>query len=219
MNIFSNFVTSEDGAVTVDWVVLTAATVGLGVATLAVVQGGVADLSQDVSDSLAQDRGIMFSGFGLELTNGSFEDIEGMRAAGWGFYAYNDGMSGWEELDNERFEVVHSGYHGVDAFDGAFSLDMDASPGNLTIGQTLEDAVDGAQYTVSFAAADPRGNNGVEVWFGGEKVGDVNPTGNDMTLYSFEVEGGMGDGENRLELRGTGPEDNVGAYIDDVSVR
>lgn len=32
-----NFLRSEDGAVTVDWVVLTAAVVGFGLATMAVV--------------------------------------------------------------------------------------------------------------------------------------------------------------------------------------
>ncbi len=48
--IFRN---DEDGAVTVDWVVLTAAIVGLGIATLAAVSGGVQDLSGDISSQLA----------------------------------------------------------------------------------------------------------------------------------------------------------------------
>ena len=96
---------------------------------------------------------------------------------------------------------------------------MDASPGNLTVTQTLDGARDGTQYTVSFTAADYRGNNGVEVWFGGEMVGDVNPTSTTMNSYSFEIEGGAGDGDNRLELRGTGPEDNHGTFIDNVVVR
>ncbi|MBF9034091.1 hypothetical protein HKCCE2091_07555 [Rhodobacterales bacterium HKCCE2091] len=50
--IFKNFVASESGAVTVDWVVLTAAIVGLGLAVMAVVSGGVADLSGDISTEL-----------------------------------------------------------------------------------------------------------------------------------------------------------------------
>ncbi len=213
------FIEDDSGAVTVDWVVLTAAMVGLGVAAAAAIQVGVGDLSQDISDSLEQDRGITYSAFGLPLTNGGFDDVDGMMAAGWGFYAFNDVMSGCEELDGERFEVKHSGYQGIYTTDGGFSLDMDASPGNLTVAQTLEDARDGTQYTVSFEAADYRGNNGVEVWFGGEMVGDVNPTSTTMTSYSFEIEGGAGDGDNRLELRGTGPEDNYGAFIDNVVVR
>ncbi len=51
--LFKNFATSESGAVTVDWVVLTAAIVGLGLAVMAVVSGGVEDLSNDISTSLS----------------------------------------------------------------------------------------------------------------------------------------------------------------------
>jgi len=47
-----NFRNDESGAVTVDWVVLTAAIVGLGIAVYAVVSGGIADLSQDVDNQL-----------------------------------------------------------------------------------------------------------------------------------------------------------------------
>ncbi len=49
---FFDFAISEDGAVTVDWVVLTAALVGLGFATMAVVSGGVGDLSNDINAEL-----------------------------------------------------------------------------------------------------------------------------------------------------------------------
>ncbi|NKX44193.1 hypothetical protein [Roseicyclus persicicus] len=52
------FATSESGAVTVDWVVLTAALVGLGLAVMAVVSGGVQDLSGEVQAALgATDPG------------------------------------------------------------------------------------------------------------------------------------------------------------------
>ena len=47
-----SFITDDSGAVTVDWVVLTAATVGLGLATMAVVSAGVEDLSGDVSGQM-----------------------------------------------------------------------------------------------------------------------------------------------------------------------
>lgn len=50
---FKSFVSSESGAVTVDWVVLTAALVGLGLAVMAVVSGGVENLSTDIGQSLA----------------------------------------------------------------------------------------------------------------------------------------------------------------------
>ena len=47
-----NFRNDESGAVTVDWVVLTAAIVGLGIAVYAVVSGGIADLSGDIDNQL-----------------------------------------------------------------------------------------------------------------------------------------------------------------------
>ncbi len=50
--LIKNFRESEDGVVTVDWVVLAAAVVGLGIATLAVVRGGVEDLARDISSQL-----------------------------------------------------------------------------------------------------------------------------------------------------------------------
>jgi Flp pilus assembly pilin Flp len=48
-----SFITSESGAVTVDWVVLTAALVGLGIAVMSVVSGGVENLSTDIGQQLA----------------------------------------------------------------------------------------------------------------------------------------------------------------------
>ena len=64
------FTISESGAVTVDWVVLTAALVGLGLATMTVVSSGVQDVSTDIDDTLTdtdiiktsfQDASVAFS--------------------------------------------------------------------------------------------------------------------------------------------------------------
>ena len=51
--LFRTFNDEEDGAVTVDWVVLTAAVVGLGVAALAAVKGGVGQLSTTINGYLS----------------------------------------------------------------------------------------------------------------------------------------------------------------------
>ncbi len=48
----ARFLRSESGAVTVDWVVLTGALVGLGLAVAAVVSGGLDDLSGDIRAEL-----------------------------------------------------------------------------------------------------------------------------------------------------------------------
>lgn len=50
---FNDFIKTEDGAVTVDWVVLTAALVGLGLAVISVVSGGMENLSNDIGQALA----------------------------------------------------------------------------------------------------------------------------------------------------------------------
>ncbi len=53
LNFIKTFRADEDGAVTVDWVVLTAAIVGLGVAVLGSVRSGATDLAGDISSRLA----------------------------------------------------------------------------------------------------------------------------------------------------------------------
>ena len=54
LNFIKNFRADEDGAVTVDWVVLTAAIVGLGIAVLTSVSGGAQDLAGDISTELTE---------------------------------------------------------------------------------------------------------------------------------------------------------------------
>ena len=51
--LFQKFNNEEDGAVTVDWVVLTAAVVGLGLAALAAVRGGMKSLTGKVDSTMS----------------------------------------------------------------------------------------------------------------------------------------------------------------------
>ena len=53
MKLFNAFLKDESGAVTVDWVVLTAAIVGLGIAVLTSVGGGTTTLADNVSSHMA----------------------------------------------------------------------------------------------------------------------------------------------------------------------
>ncbi|MBN2906092.1 MAG: hypothetical protein JXJ18_05235 [Rhodobacteraceae bacterium] len=50
--LIKNFHNDESGAVTVDWVVLTAAIVGLGIAVMTQVQGGVSSLGGKIETAL-----------------------------------------------------------------------------------------------------------------------------------------------------------------------
>ena len=58
----NHFIKDETGAVTVDWVVLTAALVGLGLAVMTVVSSGVSNQS-DAIDSQLSDGTIIKTGF------------------------------------------------------------------------------------------------------------------------------------------------------------
>ncbi|MGI9389808.1 MAG: Flp family type IVb pilin [Boseongicola sp.] len=51
-NIFKRFRQDEDGAVTVDWVVLTAAIVGMGVVVITTVANGALDHSSGLNSHL-----------------------------------------------------------------------------------------------------------------------------------------------------------------------
>lgn len=53
IKFFKNFKKDEDGAVTVDWVVLTAAVVGLAVAGVASVRTGVTGLAGTISTEVS----------------------------------------------------------------------------------------------------------------------------------------------------------------------
>jgi Flp pilus assembly pilin Flp len=65
-NLIKNFAKSESGAVTVDWVVLTAAMVGLGLAVMAVVSTGIESLSNDIATGLTNTQ------IGSPTFNGNF---------------------------------------------------------------------------------------------------------------------------------------------------
>lgn len=64
LNLIKNFTADESGAVTVDWVVLTAALVGLGLAVMGVVSGGLESLSGDIANEMN----------GMDATSGFIND-------------------------------------------------------------------------------------------------------------------------------------------------
>jgi len=57
-NLFKSFRNDEDGAVTVDWVVLTAAVVGLGVIALGAINSGVKDLTTKTETALGSVKAV-----------------------------------------------------------------------------------------------------------------------------------------------------------------
>ena len=55
LNFIKTFRRDEDGAVTVDWVVLTAAIVGLGIAVLTSVGGATTTVGDSIATEMAAD--------------------------------------------------------------------------------------------------------------------------------------------------------------------
>lgn len=56
LNAIKTFAGDESGAVTVDWVVLTAALVGLGLAVMGVVSTGIGNVSKEIDQQLKIDH-------------------------------------------------------------------------------------------------------------------------------------------------------------------
>ncbi len=52
LNLVKRFHKDEDGAVTVDWVVLTAAVVGLGLIAMAAIKPAITGLSNNIAQSI-----------------------------------------------------------------------------------------------------------------------------------------------------------------------
>ena len=50
MELFTKFANDESGAVTVDWVVLTAAIVGIAFPVVALISGGIENASNGIND-------------------------------------------------------------------------------------------------------------------------------------------------------------------------
>lgn len=67
-DLIKTFRNDEDGAVTVDWVVLTAAIVGLGIAVLTAVSGGVTTLGTGIKTELEQTDSLIGAGTGYTAT-------------------------------------------------------------------------------------------------------------------------------------------------------
>lgn len=71
LNLIARFRKDESGAVTVDWVVLTAAIVGLGIAVVVAVAPGLQDLASEISDTL-EGATVTIDGGDSGLGTGSF---------------------------------------------------------------------------------------------------------------------------------------------------
>ena len=81
MKFIKNFRKDEDGAVTVDWVVLTAAVVGLAIAAYQSIEDGATALTESTGDFL-EDQDPALGAGGTIQGDGSGSDTGGTTPAG-----------------------------------------------------------------------------------------------------------------------------------------
>ena len=102
---------------------------------------------------------------------------------------------------------------------GGFMVDLDATAHDIKLTQHVDGLTDGQNYSLTFEAGAPLPDTAhLEVWFGGEKIADIDPTVGSMKSYTFEVIGGSGNGNDVLEFRETGTPDNQGTYLANVKI-
>ncbi|MGM0741178.1 MAG: Hint domain-containing protein [Pseudomonadota bacterium] len=164
------------------------------------------------------------------LVNGSFEDVTGLATDPFGFVGTGS-IPGWTTADpNARIEVYNVNPE-LDpaASDGLNALDLEGSPGNIRIGQDVQNLVDGESYALRFDVTDSPNltsidgpeENVVDVFFGGELIATIDPSNIDEAEFEtiqLTVEAGSGDGSDRLEFQGRGVEDSIGVGLDNVQL-
>ncbi|MBF9035114.1 hypothetical protein HKCCE2091_12785 [Rhodobacterales bacterium HKCCE2091] len=153
-----SFLKSESGAVTVDWVVLTAAIVGLGLAVMTVVTTGVADLSDDTATEIASlDPGSMYDWMGsTAMVNSGWGSLSifspRQSQAGAESYAASvlaghngDYQAAYDQLYQQAQNMTYADGESVDDF-GAFEAMAAANNVSLQTGNNLTYAEMHARY-------------------------------------------------------------------------
>jgi len=209
------FWTDESGAITVDWTVLTAAIVGMGIASAAAVRTGTDSLGSDINSALqnASVAGIMTT-----VAEFSFDDVTGLTRTGWGWRAVGS-YGGWTASgDTNHIEIVESGHRGVHSPDGKNWVDLDASPGNLRLAHDLDQLEAGREYRLKFNAADSGLTNGVDVYIGGQFVESISPGSIQFQAFEVPFTAAEGAGANQIEFRGTGVPNGIGVSLHGIKI-
>lgn len=138
------------------------------------------------------------------------------QAAGWKIEASETGGAGTVVL-----EKVADGYLGADSPTNSVMVDLEASPGNIQISQTISGLTAGESYGLSFeigaANGTVAGSAKLEVIWNGQVVGVYQPTPGPMQTIVINVPA-IG-GNNTLEFREVGTSgDNTGTYLANVKL-
>jgi len=158
------------------------------------------------------------------IQNGSFEDVSGLDPTTYG-YVGNGSVPGWTTADPAHQIDIHGDARGgVQPADGQYWADLEATPGNIVLGQDVQGVADGEKYLLTFSAGDRiTDTNTFEVVWNGEPVDIkgqeiIDPVNGAMQQYSVVLTGGSGDGSNRIEFMGLGDANRRGVSIDNVKM-
>ena len=162
-----DFILDESGAITVDWVVLTAALVGLGLAAMAVVSGGIEDLSGDIDAQLAsQEISTAFAGVAGAV--GALGDLLSTNFSG--------ALSGW----NGGAQVDLAGFGDV----------LQLGPGVLATTQvTIPPGATEATITFDLIGADDLSGAPATVFVNGQPVAIYSDNHGNISTSSPSVAG------------------------------
>ena len=136
--MLKNFLDDETGAVTVDWVVLTAALVGLGLAVMVVVSNGAEDLSGDIQDTLERDDIIQVSfgrGAATNLLDAGFVDSTSIASNAELGAAYAAELDAGLLDSQAAVTGLESAIASADADTGIFSYDDGTGAADYNVSQ------------------------------------------------------------------------------------
>jgi hypothetical protein len=227
-NRLATFLHGQDGAVTVDWVVITAATVGLGIASVGAVRLGTGSMGEQINASLSNAQVASILALGRNIFDASlmpdmqyWENPNNPMHAHW--FQRGGHLPGWESLHDTSYrmdimEVRHHPWMQAALGPNGFALDLIGEPGQHLNLQQSHDIPAGQPATISFKAANAS-NGTMNVYWGNQLLGEYNALPvNEFQSVTLNVTGGAGDGSNMLRFESTGGDGWRGVYLADVSV-
>ncbi|MEM9796664.1 MAG: hypothetical protein AAF919_09250 [Pseudomonadota bacterium] len=213
--LLTRFFRDEDGVVSTDYVVLSAAVCGCMILFSETLMNSLGAFSNTAAQEMATD-GTYEETFGVDAINGGFEDTYGLVETGDGYAGIE--VNGWTASAGGWIDIHAGAQSSVGAASGDHFIDLATDQGDAGVTQHLGNLEPGKEYSVNMSAMDKVGDNAMDVYFGGEKIGTVD-AGSDWSDFSFDITTGAGNGSNQLELREVGGNnDSHGTFVDNVTI-
>jgi len=153
------------------------------------------------------------------LVNGSFEDFNptGATTETYGWQATT--IPGWTDVNGAKFQLVVSGWEGVETSDGTYWLDLEGPNQNLNIAQTVSGLAAGQVLRLQFDHANrtTAASGAFEVLWNGVVVASISDQG--LAIETETLMLTARDGSNILNFRGLGSINSDGASLDNVRLQ